>query len=50
MPAWLWCIIKRVVIGYYSNTLLHVNLCGEKELNRTYEEVVMSVWVKVFQT
>lgn len=41
---------KRVMIGYYSGTLMNTNLCTDNHIERRYGEGVMSVSVKYFQT
>lgn len=37
-------------IGYYCDMLMFANLFGDKDLDNNFEEVVMSLSLKKFQT
>lgn len=39
-----------MVIGYYNDSVIYTSLYGKKDVVRRYEEGVMSVSVKEFQT
>lgn len=32
---------KQMLIGYFSDALIHANLCGDKDIGRRYREGVM---------
>lgn len=41
---------KTMMIGYYTVMLMHANLYCDKDLDRRYEEAVLSVSVMELQT